>query len=333
MLETWNPRVEVLAVNCELFVRNFNITHPCVNWELFSAFFFLEKLAKYGLISPVTHPIIKKVNVSCSFNLLEPFRTVLKRCAYTGGSGLREINIGVVCVVAWQDPDFATIVSLQELLLNNFKEPRRISLHVDVQNNAGIPFESLEYERRECRVWFYLSNFYAVVLSWSFVCTSQLIYAAKIDWGMNMLLRRDPTIICIWMRQGEGSLNDKVINHTILLFSFSNSGLDQTLLLENLHLESQWPSGSVGFLMVCNKFLARSCSGVPCCPFLLSLGASIELPYQHYCQWRVTKKADFWTGFPNSKHRPLLYNSELGTLSKPTWFQNFWTKCMAEAGL
>ena len=69
---------------------------------------------------------------------------MLKRWAYAGGSGLREIKIEVVWVVAWQEPDSSAIVSLQEILLNHFKKLRRVSLHVDVQNNAGIPSESLE---------------------------------------------------------------------------------------------------------------------------------------------------------------------------------------------
>lgn len=121
-----------------------DVTHPCVNLELFSAFGFLDELANSSLISSVTHLIIKRMYVCCSFDLLEPFRTVLKRWAYAGGSGLQEIKIEVVCVVAWEDPDSSTIVSLQEILLNNFKEIRRVSLHADVHNNAGIPFGSLE---------------------------------------------------------------------------------------------------------------------------------------------------------------------------------------------
>ena len=131
MLKTWNPIVEVLTVSCALFIRNFNITHPC----------FLEELAKSSLISSVTHLSNIKMYVSCSFDLLEPFRTLLKRWTYDGGSGLREIKIEVVWVVAWQEPDSSAIVSLQEILLNHFKKLRRVSLHVDVQNNAGIPSE------------------------------------------------------------------------------------------------------------------------------------------------------------------------------------------------
>lgn len=75
ILKSWNPRVEVLTV---------------------SSFGFLDELAKSSLISSVTHLSIIKMYVSCSFDLLEPFRTVLKRWASAGGSGLREIKIEVL---------------------------------------------------------------------------------------------------------------------------------------------------------------------------------------------------------------------------------------------